>query len=273
MKFFAIGDGHKRVSLPDRYETEVGDDGTSIFWAPGEADIPIRVSVLTLEPNDQSEKEAGFWAVITKANGVKAEPRVVDNKSIYQYRTCDEGDDDVYIFYEVGMANSLIIVSLTVEKSLEKTPASTGVQKEVDAMIDSMVQREEDHQFTCELPGSDFDEIAEAVAELVPSGLSEDAWGVLQEVYDEALQTKDLPLAGRVGIVFGEMMRKDISGFNWVLTVDDWGCARSLNFGESGISVFPENMIIKRADGDEALDLKAFASETIETVEEVLREQ
>ncbi|MDF1816007.1 MAG: DUF3806 domain-containing protein [Verrucomicrobiales bacterium] len=273
MKFFAIGDGHKRVTLPDRYETEITHDGTSIFWVPGEIDIPIRVSVLTLEPKEESEKEAGFWAVINKANSKKAEPKVVDDKSIYHYRKPEDDDSEVYHFYEIGMANYLIIVSVTVEEELENTPVFTTILEDVDNMIASIEQREEDHPFTCQLPGSDIDEISEAVAELVPGGISEESWDILQRKYDEALQDGDLDLAGKVGIVFGEMLKNDIPGFTWYLTVDDWGCARSLNFGESGVSVFPENMIVKRADDDQNLDLKELASDTIETVERVLREQ
>lgn len=273
MKFFAIGDGHKRVALPDRYETEITEDGTSIFWSPGDADIPIRVSVLTIEPQDQTEKEAAFWAVINKANKEKKDPRVVDDKAIFQYRKLDDSESEVYLFYEVGMANSLIIVSITLDETLEATEDFTVVKAEVDEMIESIEQREEDQPFTCQLPGSDYDEIDEALAELVPEGVSEKSWPILQNHYETAKQSKDLNLAGKIGIVFGEMLKKDIPGFHWFLTVDDWGCARSLNFEESGISVFPENMIIKRVDEDQSVNLQELASDTIETVEDVLRSQ
>ena len=74
-KHFAIGDGQRRVSLPDHYDYEMGHDGTAILWNPDlEIDIPIRISVLTVEPRDKSDKEAAFWALINKTNekGVKA---------------------------------------------------------------------------------------------------------------------------------------------------------------------------------------------------------
>lgn len=274
MKFFAIGDGHKRVSLPDRYETEITPDGTSIFWAPEtDGDIPIRVSVLTIESKDKNENEAAFWAVIHKANREKNEPTVVDDKAIFQQREFLKEENEINYFYEIGMGNCLIVVSVSVEEKIEQSADFQKVRDEVDAMIATIEQREDDHPFICELPGSDFDEIAEAVEELLPTGLKDSSWDSLQKHYDESLQNQNLQLAGKVGLTFGEMIKKDIPGFNWYLTIDDWGCARSLNFEESGISIFPENMIIKRVDDDHAIDLKEFASDTIETVEEILRTQ
>ena len=93
----------------------------------------------------------------------------------------------------------------------------------------------------------------EAVADLLKGELREAGWKSLQSYYDDALQTRDMNLAAKVGLAFGEMIKKDIPGFHWNLTVDDWGCARSLNFEETGISIFPENMIVKRIDDDQGL--------------------
>ncbi len=272
MKHFAIGDGNKRGTLPDRYQTEMDSNGTAIFWDPSFEDFPIRVSALSINPEDPQEKEAGFWAVIDDARGGETNPRVIGNKAVSIQRAEKGEDDSLFFLYKVGMGNSLLIVSLTVPREGEGSDAFLQVRDDVDTLIESLVEREPEHAFTCHLPASDFVEIEEVTRELAPRGLGEGGWERLQRGFDIALERKDLVLAGKVGLIFGEMLRREIPTFRWYLTVDDWGCARSLNFGDSGISLFPENIIMKRVEKEEPIVLREFASDTIETIERVFRE-
>ncbi|MEO0414211.1 MAG: DUF3806 domain-containing protein [Verrucomicrobiota bacterium] len=271
MKFFAIGDGHKRVSLPDRYLYEIAADGTAIFWVPKQVDIPIRVSCLTIQPNDEKEDEAGFWAVINKANAAKQKTKIEGDKAIYRYREASTEDKDITVFYEIGMGNALVIVTVTVDKEHEESAIFTQVMGEVDTMIASIKSRDEEEVFVCELTGSDHDEIREYSEEIRTPDEPLDS-DQIQVHYDRALSSKDMELGAKVGLSFGEFLRSEIPQFQWHLTVDDWGCARSLNFGDSGISVFPENMILKRIEAGESLSIEELASDTIQTVEDVFRD-
>lgn len=276
MKYFAIGNGEKRVQLPESYQAERSpEDGTMIFWMPGDVDIPIRLSVLTIEPKEVGETEAAFWYVINRAKQAEKKVEVIDDRSIHCYSDDDDSSvDDAFklFFYEVGIGNELIVISVTVDEELEESSKFATIQSDVKAMIESIECRGEEEVFVCELVGSDFDEIAEEVAGVMADDDNE-TWQNLQQVYDRALEIGDIETALPVGLGFGEMLKRDIPQFEWKLTIDEWGVTRSLNFGDTGIAVFPESMILKRVEDREPLDVKELASNTIDTVEEVFKKQ
>jgi hypothetical protein len=270
MKQFAIGDGNKRISTPDCYRADNESDEITVFWDPAHPDLPIRVSVITITPNDQTEKDMAFWQVIQKAKDNDCKPRAEGNKAIYIYQEAGEGDD-VLTFYEVGMANHFCIFSITADARFLGTDLFAEAQTSVESMIHTLVERAADEQFTCHFLECEAEKVASAVRKLLPEGICDSSWESLQINFDRAMADRDESLAAEIGLAFGEMMRGEIPSLSWVTKIDDYGRAMALDLGDSGISIFPEDMILKRFDRSEYIRLTEFASDTVETMEELFR--
>jgi hypothetical protein len=145
------------------------------------------------------------------------------------------------------------------------------VQSDLEEMIHSLTERGEEEQFQCDLFEGDLKRIDESLKMLFPDGLKNRSWDDLQEHLDRALATSDVDLATRVGLVFGEMMICEVPSFAWIVIFDDHGASRALALGDSGIVIFPEDMIFKRFERDERLDLTQFSSGILEMVENLFR--
>jgi len=272
MKHFAIGDGNKRITSPDRYRADRESDETTVLWDPEYVDIPIRVSVLTIGPKDKGDDHMAFWRTIQEARENNSELKIDGNKAIYTYRERSSEANEFLHFYEVGLGNHYCIFSITVSESDESSPSFAQVRTDLEDMIHSLVERREDEQFSCSLLQCEFVRINESVSSLLPAGLDDSSWNALQAQLDRAFDDRNEDLAGRIGLVFGEMMRREIPSFSWSIKIDNSGSARALDLPDSGISIFPEEMILKRFDLNERLDLRRFSSDTIDTLERMYRE-
>ncbi|MDZ4404753.1 DUF3806 domain-containing protein [Prosthecobacter sp.] len=272
MKHFAIGDGHKRITTPDRYRADRESDQTTVLWDPEHVDIVIRVSVITVAPKDKAEEDLAFWRTIKKAQVNNSKPKADGKKAIYAYREASSAANDFLHFYEVGLGNHFCVFSITVAESEEHSPAFAEARADLEDMIHTLVERGEGEQFTCGLLECEFERIDESVSSLLPTGLDDSSWTALQKEFDRAFDDRNEELAGRVGLVFGEMMRSEIPSLSWSAKIDADGSARALDLAESGISIFPEDMILKRFDRNERLDLRQFLSDTVDTMERIFRE-
>lgn len=272
MKHFAIGDGHKRITTPDRYRADRESDQTTVLWDPEHVEIPIRVSVITVVPKDKTDEDLAFWRTIEKAQKNNSKPRVDGKNAIFAYREPSSEADDFLHFYEVGLGNHFCIFSITVAESEEHSTAFADVRADLEEMIHTLVERGEGEQFTCGLLECEFERIDESVSSLLRNDLDDSSWTALQKAFDRAFDDRNEELAGRVGLAFGEMIRSEIPSLSWSAKIDDYGSARALDLAESGISIFPEDMILKRFDRDERLDLRQFFSDTVDTMERIFRE-
>lgn len=268
MKHFAIGDGQKRISTPDHFRADRESAETVVLWDPEHADVVIRVSVITVTSKDKNEDDVAFWRVIHKAQENNCKPATDGNRAIYSYREAATESDEAVIFYEVGLGNHLCIFSITTDKPAEEVKA----RMDVEDMIHTLVERSEGEQFTCDLFECDFEQVTAFVNLLLPDGMDDSSWEALQSEFDRALELRDEELAARVGLVFGEMMRGEIPSLIWVSKIDEYGSSLALDLGTSGISIFPKDMILKRFDRGERIELRKFASDTVETMERLFRE-
>jgi Domain of unknown function (DUF3806) len=272
MKYFAIGDGDKRIECADRYLADLESDQTVVIWDPDQIDIPIRVTAITVTPKDPADIDIAFWGTINKAKEKGSSATVVGDKAIYYYREHNSGNDHALHFYEVGMGCHYSIFSITVDLPQESSPEFQCVTSDLESMISTLEERAEEQQFSSSLLQSDMEFIDAAIAEMLPSGPNEAAFDSLQQALDQAMLNDDSNLAAKVGIAFGDLLKDQLPSFSWAVKTDDWGRARSLDLGDTHISIFPEAMILKRLERKEKLNLREFSEDTIATVEKLFRE-
>ncbi len=271
MKKFSLGDGDKQCTCPDRYICDQESPDTVVIWNPEHVDIPIRVSVITITPKDSKDYELARWHVIEKAQKKSVQPRILGDKAVYCYREPAHEDGYFMHYFHVGMGNHHFNISITASAEAERTEKFSAIKSDVEGMIESLVERKKDQQFDCCLQESEKEAIRAACRALINDQISEAGWAALQVHYDAALQGEPPEDSGKIGYVFGELLRQEVPSFHWKVKIDDYGRGRSLDFGDAKISIFPESMIWKRLDRKEAVNLKELSLDTIETVENIYR--
>ena len=272
MKNQAIGDGDKMIVCPDQYLVDQESDNTVVIWDPAHVGIPIRVTVITITPKDSTEREAAYWGVLEDARKKGIQPRTLGDKAVFEYREGVADDPGFCIhFFMVGLGNHHSIFSITVAESDEQTDAFRSIRADLEGMIESLVERKGDAQFNCCLLESEKEQIREAALTVLQGHEGDEALKRVQIVYDKALQAGDSNGASQIGLAFGEYLRSEVPAFHWKVKIDEYGRARSLDFAEAQISIFPEAMIQKRLDRKEEVDFPSLSSGTIGAVEDMYR--
>jgi hypothetical protein len=271
MKSFAIGDGNKRVSCPDRYCADLDGSDTTKIWDPGAVEMPIRVMVLTICPKDKGERDAAFRYVKGQAQLAGREPVLVDQVAIFS-RGREPSSESGYVlhFWEVGFGNHIAIFSLTVSETMDGSPAFQRVENDLSGMMRSLVERQAEEQFSTALLEKDHRRIQEALRLLNASGAG-DAWTVLQQNYDAALACNDRFLATDVGLVLGELMRREVPALGWSVKTDGWGRSLALDLGDTGAASFPVDLVLDRFDRHEPVSLRELAGYAYDELEALLR--
>jgi hypothetical protein len=272
MKFFAIGDGNKRISCPDRYCADLdGSDATKI-WDPAVVEMPIRVMVLTIQPKDKREKDAAFRYVVRQAEGAGRKPVVVDRLAIYA-RGREPSSESGYVlyFWEAGFGNHVAIFSLTVSERMEGSAEFQRIESDLSGMMQSLVERQAEEQFGTALFERNRKSIQEALC-LLDASDAGDAWAVLQRSYDAALASSDRILATEVGLALGELMRREVPALGWSVRTDDWGRSLALDLGDTGAANFPVEMVLQRFDRHEEVRLRELAGCAYDALEELLQD-
>jgi hypothetical protein len=227
--------------------------------------------VITVTPKDPNEYESQRWSVIEKARAQGAQPKIVGDKAVYTYHEPAKEGSYVMQYSTVGMGNDFFIFSITVPLGKETSEEFADVSTIVEEMIESLVVRKKDEQFNCCLQESEKEAIRDARANLIGDTQGDAAWKALQSQYDAALVGQPPKDSGKLGYVFGELLRNEVPSFHWKVKIDEYGRARSLDFADEQISIFPESMIWKRLDRKEAVNLHSLSSDTIEAVENLYR--
>ena len=272
MKFFAIGDGNKRISCPDRYCADRDSSDRTMIWAPELMEMPIRVTVLTICPKDKREEDAAFWYVIRQAQEAGRNPVVVDQVAVFaRGREAGAESGHVLYFWEAGFGNHVAIFSLTVPARLDGSREFQRIEGDLSGMMKSLVERADEQQFSTALFETDHQRIQEALRLLENTGGAGDEWAILQQSYDAALVSNDRDLATKVGRVLGELMRREVPSLAWAVKTDDWGRSLALDLGDTGAANFPIDMVLQRFDRNEQVRLRELAGNAYDALEELLR--
>ena len=270
MKFFAIGDGNKRISCPDRYCADFDGSDTTLIWDPALVEMPIRAMVLTIQPKGEGERDAAFSYVMRQAQEAGRSPVVSDQVAIFSRgrEPSPEGGFVLY-FWEAGFGNQVAIFSLTVAESMDGSPESQRIENDLSGMMQSLVERRVEEQFSTALLEKDRKRIQEALRLLNASGTG-DEWTVLQRNYDAALASSDRFLASKVGLLLGELMRREVPALGWSVKTDDRGRSLALDLGDTGAANFPVDMVLKRFERQEQVNLRVLAGYAYDALEEDL---
>ncbi|MDR1105680.1 MAG: hypothetical protein LBL44_04920, partial [Treponema sp.] len=116
MKLFEIGTGLISIKVPNNYFSDWENKNTVILYDPENDYINIRISIITVKPNDKSDVNYMHKEVIKDGNNKKCEVFINDDKSFFVYDEQQEenGKDIKIYFYQVGYKCHCIIISVSV---------------------------------------------------------------------------------------------------------------------------------------------------------------
>jgi hypothetical protein len=271
MKVFAIGDGHKCIRCPAHYVADEESEDTVIIWDPLEPEMPIRVTIITINHPEKDVSRLAFDRVVSKSREKGTEAQIIGNVAVHAYQTASADGVSVNCFREAGFANHFCLFTLTVPVEKLDSPLMAQVQQNLDSMIASLTAREAAAQFNCDLLESDHEAIRAAESALLSGVRGDDAWETLQTHYEDSIARGDEVLVRSVGLAFGELLRAEIPTLTWSVKIDDYGRDRALDYPDSGISTFPEAMLQKRFDRGEKIKLRELAEGVFENIEELFR--
>ena len=115
-------------------------------------------------------------------------------------------------------------------------------------------------------------EVAEQVAGTKLDG-SEADLDTIQAVLDSnAIEPEASYSLEALGIAFGCMFIDNHQGFDWWMVVDETGRAPAVRYKKSSLLIFAQDMIVKRIENGESVDVRELYEALCAGIEELLEE-
>jgi len=280
MKLFEIGDGLKSIKVPSNYFSDAEDDRTIILYDPEIDFAEIRISVITVEPNDSSDLQVMFNTVIELANEKGINVSVEDGKSYYHYVEQNLEDGLTILYYEVGHLNHLILISVTASAEYCQNNKANieNLLSDITSFIPSITEIKLTSQNIFEPKYSDFDSINKTVAKILNIDEEEiDAChdndktlSLIQKMIDDKVfQAENTHELQSLGIALGDYIQYKYNDFHWAVVRDEYGRDMCLQFKTFAITVFPMTMISKRIEDGESVNVAELVSGLVDKVIEI----
>lgn len=273
---FAIGDGMKSITVPDRYYAELEEENNTLLLYPETNDVWIRISVMTFEPKNKTENPM-FDYNIQQAKKEGKEIHIVDDKSYYveSKQSEEDGDPIVIHFYDVGYKLNKILISVTTLKHTSETEEFHSLLAEIPEYISTIKEISPDKQNFFDLTDNDCRYINKRSAEIL--GIdeenlddfheSDDTLKTIQTILDEnkyiAENTYELQ---SLGIAFGDYIQYKHPQFQWSILHDSYGRDYCLIYSETTITIFPQTMISKRVEDGEEFNVTSLLKGLLKTI-------
>lgn len=285
-----IGDGNITVDLPSHISREQEENDTTVVFIPNFRGAS-RFTVQYLHHNlDASIHGLGVERVeaISKEKGIKLHH--VDDKYYFTFieQSEEEVDKEDIHFWVVGHDNAIIIASCCIVCENKKTQEARDLLNITKAAIDSI-------RYSKIISFEAKDQGPIKTRPLTPRELSElDRWR--QAVYDLAkaspqhylflgteadlatMQTlfngnlvdkKDKYALAGFGITLGDILRKKLD-LEWVTIIDGSETTPALQHHENGPILFVRDMIVKRVDQGEEIDIFYLYNNLVEMVRQMM---
>ncbi|BDU23517.1 DUF3806 domain-containing protein [Flavobacterium sp. GSB-24] len=280
MRLFEIGDGLISIKVSNNYNSELENDDTIILYDLEKDFATIRISIITVESKNGSDKQPMFNRTIEEANKKGIKVNIEDQKSFYGYITEDKKEDLSIYYFEVGYLNHLIIISVTTtaEYSQNNEESLEDLLQEITGFIPSITEINLETQNIFEPRYENFIHINERIATILNIKTeeidnyhnTEKTIHLLQEIIDkEIFQADQSYELESLGIALGDYIQYKHNDFHWAIIRDEYGRDYCLQYKTFAINVFPSTMILKRIENGEYINISELVSDLIYKVNEL----
>ena len=138
-----IGGGIYSINIPSSYLWEYDEEGTLLFYSPGEETITLRITVLSLERKD-GKTSHGADIVIEDAISQNLEYEILADGVTFletppEYQT-ENGTELIMQFCYIGRDNSLIIISSTTILNRAESDAVKVMKDDLKQIFRSVIR-------------------------------------------------------------------------------------------------------------------------------------
>lgn len=270
------------VGIPANCESELENDSTLLIAPRGSESINLRITSLSFSKPDIPDEFAARAYLRERAaeRGLKYEEHPDRGVVAYDQESDENGTPLLVKFWEIGIENTLVILSATITKRDLKSPAVLDMLQFVPALVTSVkitkftkcvtaegrsVQVTEEAVEPVEQSVRNF--VADELAWLAENLSQAQALGVkygsggeqtpeeLDRVFsrwqhDGDDRESDDILANALGAAFGDYLVHR-HGFRWVVVTDQYGTDFAVSHPQGSTMAFPKSSVEKRIDIDD----------------------
>lgn len=284
MRLFEIGDGLKSIKVSNNYYADLENDRTLILYDPEIDFAEIRISTITVEPNDSNDLQAMYNRVIEEANEKGSKLTVENDKSYYHYVEENQEEGLMIFYFEVGYQNHLIIISVTTsaEYCQNNEENIENLLSEIAGFIASIEEINLENQNIFEPRYSDFDDINQRISQILNINeeeidtyhRSDKTISFIQKMIDKKVfQMENTYELHSLGIALGDYIQYKYNDFHWAVIRDEYGRDICLQYKTLALTIFPMTMISKRVEDGDKINVAELVSNLLEKINELIKSE
>lgn len=284
MRLFEIGDGLKSIKVSNNYYADLENDRTLILYDPEVDFAEIRISTITVEPNDSTDLQAMFNRVIEEANEKGSKLTLENDKSYYHYVEENQEEGLMIFYFEVGYQNHLIIISVTTsaEYCQNNEESIENLLSEIAGFIASIEEINLENQNIFEPRYSDFDDINQRISQILnikeeeidTYHRSDKTMSFIQKMIDEKVfQIENAYELHSLGIALGDYIQYKYNDFHWAVIRDEYGRDICLQYKTLALTIFPMTMISKRVEDGDNINVAELVNDLLEKINELIKSE
>lgn len=281
MRLFEIGDGLKSIKVSNNYYADLENDRTLILYDPEVDFAEIRISTITVEPNDGADLQAMFNRVIVEADEKGSKLTVENDKSYYYYVEENQEEGLMIFYFEIGYLNHLIIISVTTsaEYCQNNEESIENLLSEIAGSIASIEEINLENQNIFEPRYSDFDDINQRISQILnikeeeidTYHHSDKTMSFIQKMIDKKVfQMENTYELHSLGIALGDYIQYKNNDFHWAIIRDEYGRDICLQYKTLALTIFPMTMISKRVEDGDNINVAELVSNLLEKINELI---
>ncbi|EHO14827.1 DUF3806 domain-containing protein [Myroides odoratimimus] len=281
MQYIDLGVEKLVLVIPDEYDVELADYGGFILTKDGVSYLPyISVYDIRTVGGEDFDFEQVLEDFTTEASHIEEEVKEVGDKFYYMTELEIE---DLYIYeYSVLYNNVRFELQLFISQSDVNSELARGYLEEAVQMIEYVgIVLNEDHSSQALAP-EELEFIESSVSTLLGANQYElksvfdsgKALDILQWLFDEqCFDLKDKEYLGKLGLLFGALLRYYYIDFEWVGVEGDLGYEYALQYKDTEVVIFPISLVVSRLEAGEHIQIPRLLDKIFQSVEDQFEEE
>ncbi len=291
LKPVQIGDGNLTVDLPHTFTVEQQEDRTTMAYDPAFDGAVVRFSSLHLsDPKQPDSHGLGVEFVDRRARERHKRLKESAGTHWFSYHEPSRGGGDAgdIHYWIAGLDNSVVVASCWIRRAQKHQPGARAALSAMEPAIRSLRQSrvqcsKAEGAEKCDIGAlsSQHEERLmqwrQAAHRAARSMLSSDAFlrhegdlQAIQSLLDRSGPHRSDPLTLEgLGVILGDVLARKLD-LHWVTLTDSAGSTPALRYRESSIILFPTDMIVKRVERGEAVDVVDLFNTIVQHVRQMI---
>lgn len=291
LKPVEIGDGNLTVDIPHTFAVEQQEDLTTVVYDPAFDGATARFSSLHMSDREQPDRHGiGVELIDSRARKEHRRLMTLAGTHWYSYRKAatEEGDVGGMHFWVAGLDNSAVMASCWVRRAQKDQPPAQALLGAMEPAIRSLrpsrmqrIKPEGDEKREISGLCSEHEErlaqwrqAAHREARSIMGSAAflggEGDLQAIQSLLDHSGPDRsDVFTLEGLGAILGDVLARKLD-LHWVTVAGNAGSTPALRYRDSGIILYPSDMIVKRVERGEEVDVVGLYNALVEHVRQMI---